>query len=917
VIATVNPLPTVNAGTDVSIPNGTSTTLTGTVTGTGPFSYSWTPAASVTNPTSLSTSTVNLTSNTTFTLTATSSTTTCSNSDQVNVTVTGGALAASATATPGSICMGSSTQLAANATGGSGSYTYSWSSNPTGFTSSSASPTATPSVNTTYYVTVNDGFSSANSQVAVTVNQVPTITGTTPASRCGTGTVTLGATASAGTINWYSASTGGTSLGTGTSFTTPSISSSTTYYVDATNNGCTTASRTAVIATVNPLPTVNAGTDVSIPNGTSTTLTGTVTGTGSFSYSWTPASSVTNPTSLSTSTVNLTSNTTFTLTATSTSTTCSNSDQVIVTVTGGALSASATATPGTICAGSSTQLAANASGGSGTYTYSWTSSPSGFTSSSASPTASPTANTTYYVTVNDGYSSENSQVAVTVNTTPSAPVVGTITQPSCTVSTGSVVLSGLPSGSWTINPGNRTGSTTSATITGLTPGSYHFTVTNSSGCTSPASAEVIINTQPAVPPSPVIGTVTQPTCAVATGSVELSGLPSTGTWTLRQYPGGTSSTGTGTTTTVTSLSQGTYNFSVENEAGCVSAMSDNVVINAQPLTPSAPVVGTITHPTYTVPTGSVVLNGLPSGTWTLTRYPDEVETVGTGASRTISGLEPGTYSFTVTNSAGCVSASSSDVVINPRPGTPDLFITNPATICSNETVDLTLPAVTAGSDEGLTFTYWTDLMATEPYTTPTAATQGTYYIKGTTSQDFYAIKPVVVTADELPVPDAGPDQVLEYVFGTTLEADIPLAGTGLWALESGTGQIFNSTAPSTAVSGLSLGENIFSWTITNGACEPVSDYIVIRVNNLIIPTLITPNQDGRNDFFVLRGLQTMGRTELTIFDRRGLKVYENSDYDNSWEGLDYNSNPLPDDTYFYTIRSDNGISLSGYIVVRR
>ncbi|MCE3280847.1 MAG: hypothetical protein K0S44_3038, partial [Bacteroidetes bacterium] len=43
----------------------------------------------------------------------------------------------------------------------------------------------------------------------------PTITSTTPASRCGTGTVVLGATASAGTLNWYSASTGGSSLGTG------------------------------------------------------------------------------------------------------------------------------------------------------------------------------------------------------------------------------------------------------------------------------------------------------------------------------------------------------------------------------------------------------------------------------------------------------------------------------------------------------------------------------------------------------------------------------------------------------------------------------------------------------------------------------------------------------------------------------
>jgi hypothetical protein len=114
----------------------------------------------------------------------------------------------------------------------------------------------------------------------------PIIIGTTPASRCGTGTITLGATASAGTINWYSSETGGTSLGTGTSFTTQSISSTTTYYVDATNNGYTTSMRTAVIATVKATPSTptaaNNGTVcVGLPlQITASTITGAT-------YSWT------------------------------------------------------------------------------------------------------------------------------------------------------------------------------------------------------------------------------------------------------------------------------------------------------------------------------------------------------------------------------------------------------------------------------------------------------------------------------------------------------------------------------------------------------------------------------------------------------------------------------------------------------
>lgn len=97
----------------------------------------------------------------------------------------------------------------------------------------------------------------------ITINN-PTITGTTPAARCGTGTVTLGATASAGTINWYAAATGGSSLGTGTSFTTPSIATTTTYYVAATNTGCTTPTRTAVVATVNALSSGTMGANQSV-----------------------------------------------------------------------------------------------------------------------------------------------------------------------------------------------------------------------------------------------------------------------------------------------------------------------------------------------------------------------------------------------------------------------------------------------------------------------------------------------------------------------------------------------------------------------------------------------------------------------------------------------------------------------------
>jgi hypothetical protein len=84
---------------------------------------------------------------------------------------------------------------------------------------------------------------------------IPTLTGTTPGSRCGTGTVTLGATPSAGTARWWDAATGGTLLFTGNSFTTPSISATTTYYAEA-FSGCPSKDRTAVVATVQTPSTI-------------------------------------------------------------------------------------------------------------------------------------------------------------------------------------------------------------------------------------------------------------------------------------------------------------------------------------------------------------------------------------------------------------------------------------------------------------------------------------------------------------------------------------------------------------------------------------------------------------------------------------------------------------------------------------
>lgn len=117
-----------------------------------------------------------------------------------------------------------------------------------------------------------------------TACNAPTITSYTDSFRCGTGTVTLQAAASTGgSIKWYAAATGGTALATGNSYTTPSISANTTYYIAAAQGTCESTPRQAVVAQVRTVPTVNIGNDTTICPGVSYVLNATTTGA---TYAW-------------------------------------------------------------------------------------------------------------------------------------------------------------------------------------------------------------------------------------------------------------------------------------------------------------------------------------------------------------------------------------------------------------------------------------------------------------------------------------------------------------------------------------------------------------------------------------------------------------------------------------------------------
>lgn len=155
-------------------------------------------------------------------------------------------------------CANNPLQLTSTLTGAGANTFYQWQVNvagsfqdiPNAHLSSFVPPTDATGTNTYRLVVSGGGGCSPTNSPAVTVT-VAGISSTTPAEICNSGSVTLSATATDGTINWYADDRSTTVLHTGNIFNTPSLTESRTYYVAVGGvSGCATQYRAAVPATV-------------------------------------------------------------------------------------------------------------------------------------------------------------------------------------------------------------------------------------------------------------------------------------------------------------------------------------------------------------------------------------------------------------------------------------------------------------------------------------------------------------------------------------------------------------------------------------------------------------------------------------------------------------------------------------------
>lgn len=184
--------------------------------------------------------------------------------------------------------------------------------------------------------------------------------------------------------------------------------------------------------------------------------------------------------------------------------------------------------------------------------------------------------------------------------------------------------------------------------------------------------------------TPTVGTTTQPTCTVSTGSVALSGLPSSGTWTLTASPGGATLTSTGTTASFTGLTPGSAYTFIVSQGACLSAASAaSATIAAAPVIPAAP---TVSSPvSYCKGVTAVALTATGSNLLWYT-----VATGGTGSSSapTPSTATVGTVSYWVSQTVTCESARS-QIDVNVTASPSSVSAANNGPICVGDPLALT------------------------------------------------------------------------------------------------------------------------------------------------------------------------------------------------------------------------------------
>lgn len=226
--------------------------------------------------------------------------------------------------------------------------------------------------------------------------------------------------------------------------------------------------------------------------------------------------------------------------------------------------------------------------------------------------------------------------------------------------------SGAISNNWKFDDGANvlTSNQNNPSVSFTNAGAHYAELTSDFGDYMLSSLKINNFIQSSATPSAPIASLSQSGCSTSSGSVVLSNLPAGSPYNISKNGTVILTDQTGTTQNISNLSPGTYTFTVTDVAtGCVSLNSDSVTI-APAANPTLS-IGSVVQPTCSNG-GSITVNSLPITGWSLKAASTDYtySASGTDSSYTFTGLQPGTYSVSVTTSGGCTATASPNVVLN-------------------------------------------------------------------------------------------------------------------------------------------------------------------------------------------------------------------------------------------------------------
>ena len=943
VIVTVNPLPTANAGNDTTICIGDSVQLNAT----GGTSYTWTPVGSLTNP-NIANPIAFPNTTTTYVVTVTDGLG-CVDTDTIIVTVAN--LPVITITNDTTICDGACAQL--NATGGT---SYSWSPS-TGLSDSTiANPTACVTSQTTYVVTGIDANGCVNSDtVTISINPLPIITASPDVWICVGDSAQI--FANGGTSYTWSPTAGLSNPNISNPMAAPA--NTTLYVVTGTDaNGCSNTD--SVLVTANDTVPISLANDTTICAGDSVQLGGNPTSVPGTSFSWSPAASLNNPTSenpIAFPTV------TTTYYVTATNDTCSTTDSITVTVH--PISSISAGNDLSMCFEDTVQLAA-----SGGASYVWSPGNSLSDSTIFNPLAFPTATTSYIVNALDTNGCNNSDtVLVTVNPLPTVNAGNDVAI--CEEDTAQLQASGALNYLWTPSAGLSDTTIANPLAFPIVTTTYIVTGTDTNSCSNTDTVVVNVNALPNI-------TAFSDTAVCSGVSVQLNATGGSAyTWTPAaslnnaNIPNPIASPLTTTTYSVTGVdSNGCINVdsvtitinalpTINAGADVAICIGDTAQLQATGgssylWTPSAGLSDTtIANPLAfpTVTTTYIVMGtdtNACEGTDTVVVTVNPLPTVNAGLTDTVYICNGDSAQLNATGGTSYVWTPTTNItnntIANPfvfPPTTTTYYVTGTdANSCSNsDSVVVSVFAIpnltdtvlcigdsiqlTAYGPPGATYTWTppTDLSnpnIANPYTSTTVTITYTVIVQDTNG--CIDTTQITVTAEDQPnaafTVETTPacDGILAIFDNTSTGAD-----SYLWLF--GDGSQSNETHPTHTFTYGALFTTILNAYSANGCVDTamfnISSLSFEEQFNLTPPSVLTPNRDGHNDEFRMDLPEAISAcTNIEIFNRWGMKVFESKGQNIGWDGRTTAGEEVPDGTYFYIV-DVKGIVKKGSITLMR